>query len=70
MKYRINDIEIGDEVYFESTSIQSNHDLYWKVIEILPKYDLLIIQLDEMGFNDLRMNLKVKDVYNLIKKAR
>lgn len=32
MKHKIEDINIGDEVIFESTKIQNNHDEYWTVI--------------------------------------
>lgn len=31
MKYKFEDINIGDEVYFESTNLQSNFDLYWNL---------------------------------------
>jgi hypothetical protein len=31
MKYKIEEILVGDEVYFESTKLQSNHDEYWTV---------------------------------------
>ena len=30
-KYKIEDISIGDLVYFDSQPGQSNHDLYWVV---------------------------------------
>ncbi|APZ47462.1 hypothetical protein BW723_14725 [Polaribacter reichenbachii] len=62
MKYKIIDINIGDEVYFESTPSQSNHDLYWQVIDINEKMNTLIVQLDEMGFDDLRWSISIKEV--------
>lgn len=56
------DINIGDEVIFGTTSSQSNHDLYWKVINKIDPTKELIIQLDEMGHKDLRWTLKMKEV--------
>ena len=30
-KYKIEDINIGDEIYFDSTPSQYNYDLFWPV---------------------------------------
>lgn len=50
MEYKIEDINIGDEVIFDSTNLQSNKDLYWTVIG---KSDSrLMIELKEMGFDE------------------
>lgn len=32
MRYKMEEILVGDEVYFESTKLQSNHDEYWPVV--------------------------------------
>ena len=48
--YKIEDINIGDEVIFESTNSQSNHDLYWKVTA--KEGNRIKIKLTEMGFDD------------------
>ncbi len=45
-KYKIEDINIGDEVYFDSLPSQNNYDLYWKVNgkrgNGLPKFAVLV----------------------------
>lgn len=50
MKYKIEDINIGDEVIFDSTRSQSNKDLYWTVIR--KSGTRLVIELKEMGFDE------------------
>jgi hypothetical protein len=62
MDYKFEDINIGDEVIFNSTPSQSNHDLYWTVIEKVEQTKELIIQLDTMVYKDLRWILNMKDV--------
>jgi hypothetical protein len=62
MEHKFEDINIGDEVIFNSTPSQSNHDLYWTVIEKIEQTKQLIIQLDTMGHKDLRWTLNMKDV--------
>lgn len=62
MIHQFEDINIGDEVLFYSTQLQSNHDLYWKVIDKLEKEKKLIVQLDEMGYKDLRWVIDIKEV--------
>ncbi|KAA6339714.1 hypothetical protein EZS27_012373 [termite gut metagenome] len=48
--YKIEDINIGDEVIFNSTNSQSNHDLYWKVRG--KSNNQIMIELTEMGFDE------------------
>jgi len=67
MEYKFEDINIGDEVYFNSSNSQSNHDLYWKVIDKIESANKLIVRLDEMGHNDLRWTIDIKEVRQLIK---
>jgi hypothetical protein len=62
MIYNFDDINVGDEVYFESTHSQSNYDLYWKVIEKLDQSKELIIRLNEMGYKDIKWIIKIKEV--------
>lgn len=62
MEHKFEDIKIGDEVIFNSTPSQSNHDLYWTVIDKVEHTKQLIIQLDTMGYKDLRWVLNIKDV--------
>ena len=62
MKYTIEEIAIGDEVYFESTELQRNHDLNWKVIHIYESQKELVVQLDEMGHRDLRWTISISEV--------
>jgi len=50
MAYKYEDIGIGEQVYFDDKS-QSNHDLYWTVIEKSANR-LLIIELKEMGYDE------------------
>jgi hypothetical protein len=62
MKYKLEDINIGDEVYFDSTTSQLNYDLYWKVINKLEKEKKLLVQLDEMGFHNKRWIISIDEV--------
>ena len=62
MEHKFEDINIGDEVIFNSTPSQSNHDLYWTVIEKNEQTKQIIIRLDTMGYKDLRWILNLKDV--------
>ncbi|MDH8702668.1 hypothetical protein M2138_002036 [Dysgonomonadaceae bacterium PH5-43] len=48
--YKIEDINIGDEVIFYSTNSQSNHDLYWKVRGKMNNQ--IMIELTEFGFDE------------------
>ena len=66
-KYKIEDINIGDEVYFDSTQGQSNQDLYWKVIHKTENEKQLIVQLDEMGHKDLRWTVDITEVRRHLK---
>lgn len=50
MKYNIDDINIGDEVIFHSTKIQSNHDEYWTVIG--KNKSQIMIELKKFGFDE------------------
>lgn len=67
MDIKLEDINVGDEVYFESTNTQNNHDLYWKVIEKIKGTTLLIVQIDEMGYHDLRHTINIKEIKRHIK---
>ena len=57
--YNIDDINIGDEVIFYSTKLQSNHDLYWKVRG--KQGDLIMIELTECRFDEY-WTISIKDV--------
>lgn len=61
-KYTMDEINLGDEVYFESSKLQSNHDLYWKVIHKYVQTQELVVQLNVMGFNDERWTIKIDEV--------
>jgi hypothetical protein len=61
-KYTMDVINIGDEVYFESTKLQSNHDLYWKVIHKYEQPKQLVVQLNEMGYKDERWTINIDEV--------
>ena len=63
MKYKIEDINIGDSVYFENKYI-SNYDLYWNVISI--KDGFLQLEVDEMGHKDM-IFVEIKDIKIVIK---
>ncbi|MBP6310888.1 MAG: hypothetical protein KA408_01360 [Flavobacteriales bacterium] len=67
MKYRIDEINIGDEVIFESTSIQSNYDLYWKVIG--KNKTQLMIELKEMG-HDENWTIEIFEVKGVLPTGR
>ncbi len=60
-KYKIEEIEIGDQVYFDSTSSQSNFDEYWDVHE--KRDNNLLINHNRTHY----WTIDVKDVRQLIK---
>jgi hypothetical protein len=63
MNYKMNDVLVGDEVIFDSSRIQSNHDLYWKVIGT--RNDEVMIQIKEMGFDE-NWTLKIEEVKHIL----
>ncbi len=63
-KYKISDIQVGDEVYF-IVNWQSNYDLYWKVISIVNEHSIEV-EIQEMGAN-ARTFLDIKDIHHLQK---
>jgi hypothetical protein len=63
----MEDIRVGDEVYFDSSPSQSNHDLYWTVLQKQDKEERLIVRLNEMGHSDERWVIKIDEVKQLIK---
>lgn len=58
----MDDIIIGDKVYFDSTKLQNNHDLYWEVIHKYEEQQELVVRLNEMGFTDERWTIKISEV--------
>lgn len=66
----MEEINIGDEVYFDSQPAQSNHDLFWTVIHKYEKEKQLVVQLDEMGFRDLRWTIDIKEVRQHVKRNK
>jgi hypothetical protein len=62
MIYKFEDINIGDLVYFNSSKLQSNYDLFWKVLEKLEYSKELVVQLDEMGFKDIKWIIKIEEI--------
>ena len=63
-KYKKEDIEVGDGVYF-NVNWQNNFDLYWTVISKDTKN--LQIEIDEMGAKG-KMWLRIDDVYRVEKR--
>ncbi len=59
MNCNVEEISIGDEVIFESTNSQSNHDLYWIVIGKNERQ--LKIRLNEMGYDEY-WTIDIKEV--------
>ncbi|RZK25303.1 MAG: hypothetical protein EOO43_05865 [Flavobacterium sp.] len=49
-KYSADEINVGDEVYFESTASQSNHDDYWLVTG--KKSNRIFISFNKMGMDE------------------
>lgn len=66
MKYSFEDVKIGDSVFFED-DIQSNYDLYWKVIEKDRSSKQLVVQINEMGHFDERWVIKPEQIKYLEK---
>jgi hypothetical protein len=62
MKFKFEDINIGDKVYFESTKLQSNHDLFWEVIGKYEQQQDLVVRLNEMGYTDERWTINISEV--------
>lgn len=63
MNYTMNDVFVGDELIFNATKIQSNHDLYWKVIG--KKNNEVMIELKDMGFDE-NWPLKIEEVKHVL----
>lgn len=63
-KINIDELKIGDEVYFENGVIE-NHKLYWVVVD--KKRNNLEIEIDEMGAKD-RLWISIDDVKRVIKR--
>ncbi len=57
-RFTLDDIIVGDSVYFEIPHIP-NYDLYWNVISKSDK--LLGVEVSEMGAND-RIYINAEDV--------
>lgn len=70
MKYKMADITIGDKVYFESTTLQSNYDLYWEVIHKYEEQQDLVVRLNEMGINDKRWTININEVKYIEPKSK
>jgi len=62
MKYSFENINVGDEVYFDSTPQQFNRDLYWKVLGKLEEQQELIVGLDIMGCENERWTIHNSEV--------
>ncbi|RZF57882.1 hypothetical protein [Sphingobacterium corticibacterium] len=58
MKYNINDIKIGDELFFDRKGID-NHDLYWKVVGF--HKEMIKIEIAAMGFQE-NLYIDVTDI--------
>jgi hypothetical protein len=58
-KYKIENINIGDGVYFKNEYL-NNYDLYWTVKS---KFNdtMIEIEIDEMGVKD-KMFINIKDI--------
>ena len=63
-KFKIEEINIGDEVYFDSTPSQNNHDLYWSVTG--KRGTQLMIQLNYLGQQEY-WTIDVTEVRQFIK---
>jgi hypothetical protein len=60
--YKIEDIQIGDEILFDDTH-KVEHNLFWKVINKISN-NQLIVEIREMGYAE-KYIIAVKDVINL-----
>jgi len=61
--YNINDVEIGDKVFFERVGIP-NFDLYWTVIGF--SEGMVHVKINEMGVDD-NLHIDVNDIRILTK---
>ena len=63
MKHDIENINIGDEVIFNSTNLQSNYDKYWTVIG--KSGNQIMIELKKGGF-DKNWTIDITEVLYVI----
>jgi hypothetical protein len=62
-KYRIEEINVGDEIYYED-KYRSNRHLHWKVLKKIDE-SMLLIEGNEAGFNEQRL-IDILDVRKLV----
>ncbi len=60
--YKIEEIQIGDEILFDDTH-KVQHNLFWRVINKISN-NQLIVEIREMGYAE-KYIIAVKDVINL-----
>ncbi|MBC7391109.1 MAG: hypothetical protein H7329_18025 [Opitutaceae bacterium] len=66
MGYTAKQINVGDQVFFNSTQRLSNHDLFWKVVE--KKGSKLVIELKKYIWNEDSM-IDITEVKGVLKNS-
>jgi hypothetical protein len=59
MKYTIEQLNVGDEIYFENEHLD-NYDLYWKIVS-KNSDGSVTVEVNEMGRHD-RLTINLKDI--------
>ena len=60
--YSIEDIQIGDEILFNSTN-KVEHNIFWRVVKKISK-SKLVVEIKEMGYAE-KFNIDIRDVVSL-----
>jgi hypothetical protein len=60
--YSIEDIQIGDEILFDSTH-KVEHNIFWRVVNKISK-SKLVVEIREMGYAE-KFNIDIRDVVSL-----
>ncbi len=67
MRYKIEEINVGDHVVFENTPQKSNHDLFWKVV--YKSGSQLVIELKKYIWDE-NWTIDVTEVKGVLKANR
>ncbi len=68
MTYQFEDINIGDEVYFYSTSTQTNYDMSWTVVGKIEEGQKLALEISWIGHETAKAVIGIEAVKGHVKK--
>jgi len=64
-KYSVDDIQIGDLIYFDDSPLQSNYDEYWEVNEVNQLTGEVSVKLNYL-FEDRISKIHCSDIRQLL----